>query len=112
MLITRAPRRTDQRIACASAFGCTDQSGLTTFAISSFAEGASPAIPRLLSIVAAISPATKVPCPCVSLTEPPTKLFVAAIRPASSGCERSMPVSITATRTGASSGSTLNASNA
>ena len=40
--------------------------------------------PGPLSVSAAISPATKVPCPCVSFTLPPTKLLAATMPPLSS----------------------------
>ncbi len=61
---------------------------------------------------AAIRPATNVPCPCVSTVgDPSTKLFDAAIRPRSSGCLPSTPESITATRTAASGGGSVHASN-
>ena len=44
-------------------------------------------MPRPLSTVAAISPATKVPCPVVSFAVPPTKLREATTCERSSGCE-------------------------
>ena len=90
------------RIARASAFGGIVPSGSTTFAITSLAGGAMPAMPAPLSAIAAISPATKVPWPNWSFIVPPTKLFDAAIRPRSSGWLASIPESITATRTGKS----------
>ena len=103
--MTRAPLSAAQRIAATSAFSGTEPSAATTLAISSCALNASPAIPTWLKGLAAISPATNVPWPCSSVYgEPPTKLFAATIRPANSGCEPSMPESITATRTGASVG--------
>ena len=86
MLITRAPFATAQRIAFASASTGIERCGPTTFAISSSAGGASPAMPTPSSVSAAIRPATKVPCPCVSTVGGPlTKLFAAAIRLCSSG---------------------------
>ena len=60
-----------------------------------------PAMPSALFIAAAISPATNVPCPCVSATDPPTKRARrATMRLARSGCVASMPESTTATFTG------------
>ena len=57
------------------------------------------------SSFAAISPATKVPCPSVSTYGlPPTKLLASAIWPAKSGSVLSMPESTIATFTGASVG--------
>ena len=62
---------------------------------------------------AAISPATNVPCPCVStVAGPGTKLLEAAIRPCSSGWVPSMPESITAILTAAKGGSSGQASKA
>ena len=112
MLITRAPRSTAQWIAFASASTEIVPLSATTFATSSSAPGASPAIPMLFSGSAPMIPATIVPCPRVSCALPPTKLLAAAIFGTRSGCERSMPESITATRTGASGGSWSQASNA
>ena len=60
-LITRAPWRTAQRIARASARGGIVPSSRTTFATTRRADGAMPAMPAELSAIAAISPATKVP---------------------------------------------------
>ena len=79
-LITRAPWSTAQWIALASASGEIVPSLRTTLATSSSAGKAMPAIPCSLFSAAAISPATKVPCPFVSLCqELPTKLVPAAI---------------------------------
>ena len=83
-LITRAPGATAHRIARASARGGIVPSARTTFATSSRAGGASPAMPAPLS-AAAISPATNVPCPCVSVDRAATKLCAATMRPSSSG---------------------------
>ena len=80
--MTRAPFATAQRIAFASASTGIDRCGPTTFAISSSAGGARPAIPTPSFVWAAIRPATNVPWPCVStVAGPATKLFAAAIRP-------------------------------
>ena len=101
-LITRAPWSTAQWIAADSASSEIVPSVSTTFAISSWAGKAIPAMPTPLFIAAAISPATKVPCPCSSVSAlPPTKLFESRIRPANSGWPPSIPESTTATRTGA-----------
>ena len=63
-------------------------------------------MPMLFVGFAAISPATNVPCPCSSVYgEPPTNDFAATTRPLNSGCEPSIPESITATLTGKSCGS-------
>ena len=67
-------------------------------------------MPVALSSSAAMIPATIVPCPRVSCAEPPTKLFASTTRRSRSGCPRSTPESITATRTGASGGSVCQAS--
>ena len=105
MLITRAPFLTAHWIAFTSASTSIRSSPLTTLATSSSADGAIPAIPIALSTPAAISPATKVPCPSLSTrAEPPTKLSASTILPANSGCVASIPESITATRTAASGG--------
>jgi hypothetical protein len=61
MLMMWAPFATAQRIAFASASTEMLRSAVTTFAISSSADGASPAIPSALFTAAAISPATNVP---------------------------------------------------
>ena len=112
MLITRAPFATAQRIALASASTGIERCGPTTFAIRSCAGGARPAMPMPSFVLAAIRPATNVPWPCVStVADPLTKLFAAAIRPRSSGCVPSTPESITATRTAASGGGSVHASN-
>ena len=103
-LITRAPLSAAQRIAFASSAGEIVPSDSTTFAISSCAGKAIPAIPSPLSVDAAMIPATKVPWPCRSVTSPPTKLCASAMRPANSGWPASIPESITATRTGPSAG--------
>ena len=104
-LRTRAPRSTAQRIACASASSEIERSGRTTFATSSSAGNAIPAIPWLLFSAAAISPATKVPCPTRSVVPlPPTKLRAPTILPANSGWVPSIPESMIPTRTGDSSG--------
>ena len=111
MLITRAPRSTAQRIACASASTGMERSPRTTLAMISSADGASPAMPIALSEPAPTMPATIVPWPWRSLTVPSTNERAATIRPTNSGWPRSIPESTTATRTGASGGSTLHASN-
>jgi hypothetical protein len=99
-LITRAPWPTAQRIAAVSASSGISRSERTTFAITSFAGNAMPAIPSPLFVAAAISPATKVPCPCSSVSAlPPTKLLAATTCPTRSGWPPSIPESITATRT-------------
>ena len=109
--MTRAPFATAQRIAFASASTGIDRCGPTTFAIRSSAGGARPAMPTPSFVSAAISPATNVPWPWVStVAGPATKLLAAAIRPRSSGCVPSMPESITATRTAASGGGSVQAS--
>ena len=88
----RAPFATAQRIALASASTGIDRCGPTTFATSSSAGGASPAIPMPSFVWAAIRPATNVPCPWVStVAGPGTKLLEAAIRPCSSGWVPSTP---------------------
>ena len=66
-----APFATAQRIALASASTGIDRCGPTTFATSSSAGGASPAIPMPSFVCAAIRPATNVPCPCVSTVAGP-----------------------------------------
>jgi hypothetical protein len=105
MLITCAPRCTAQRIAFASASMSIVPFALTTFATSSSTAGAMPAMPCSLFTVAAITPATNVPWPCVSCSAVvPTKLFQSAIRPWNSGWPPSMPESITATSTRGSTG--------
>ena len=105
MLMTRAPWSTDQRIAFASASIGIVRCGVTTFAMISCAEGNSPAIPTPSFTVAPISPATKVPCPCVSTVAlPPTKLRAAMMCFASSGWPPSIPESMIAIFTGASVG--------
>ena len=110
--MTRAPLATAQRIALASASTGIDRCGPTTFATSSSAAGASPAMPTPSFVCAAIRPATNVPWPWVStVAGPATKLFEAAIRPRSSGWVPSIPESITATLTAASGGSSIHASN-
>ncbi len=112
MLITCAPFLTAHVIACTSASTSIRSSSFTTFATSSSAEGAIPAMPTS-STPAAISPATNVPCPARStFAEPPTKLFAPTILSASSGCSPSMPESITATRTAGSNGSSSQKSKA
>ncbi len=112
-MITRAPWSTAQWIAADSASSEIVPSASTTFAIRSCAGKAIPAMPTPLSIEAAISPATKVPWPCSSVSAlPPTKLFASAIRPANSGWPPSIPESITATRTAGSSGGSSQVSNA
>ena len=109
--MTRAPFSTAQRIARASASIEIVRDFVTTFATSSSADGASPAMPIPLPTPAAMSPATNVPCPSVSVPAgPPTKLFAARILPASSACEASTPESITATGTGSSAGSVIHGS--
>ena len=111
--MTRAPFATAHLIARASASTGIERWGPTTFATRSCAGGARPAIPTPSFVRAAMSPATNVPCPCVStVAGPETKLFAAAMRPRSSGCSPSTPESITATRTGARGGSSTHASNA
>ena len=71
--MTRAPWSAAQRIASISPSVETLQSGCVTFAISSFALKASPAMPMPFVGFAAISPATKVPWPQVSVRHvPPT----------------------------------------
>jgi len=63
--------------------------------------------------VPAISPATIVPCPWLSMHAlPPTKLFDFAIRPLKSGSAQSTPESMIATFTGSSVGGSSQASNA
>ncbi len=85
-LITRAPLSTAQRIAFASASIEIVRDGVTTFATSSSADGARPAMPMPFPTPAAMRPATKVPWPSVSTpAEPPTKLRESRILPASSG---------------------------
>ena len=69
--MTRAPFATAQRIAFASASTGIDRCGPTTFATSSSAGGASPAMPMPSFVCAAIRPATNVPCPCVSTVAGP-----------------------------------------
>ena len=112
-LITLAPRFTAHLIARASAFGETvPSSSRTTFATSSRADGARPAIPAavvdrsrdLAGHEGAVALDVRVRAADEALR--------ATTRPCSSGCERSMPESITATRTGRSAESTLNASKA
>ncbi len=100
MLITRAPLRTAQRIAFASASMSIVPSAATTLATRSSTAGAMPAMPSSLFTVAAITPETNVPWPWVSCSaEVPTKLFQSAIRPWNSGWPPSIPESITATST-------------
>ena len=108
--MTRAPLSTAQRIARASASTAIVPAGDTTFATRSSAAGARPAMPVWLSSSAAMIPATIVPCPRVSWAVPPTKLRAIAMRRWRSGCMRSTPESITATRTGASGGGVSQAS--
>ena len=83
MLITCAPLR--DRPADRLGLAPRRRSGpssSTTFATSSSADGAIPAMPVALSTPAAIIPATKVPWPSVSTrAEPPTKLAASAICP-------------------------------
>ena len=110
MFTTRAPLSTAQWIARASAWTEIVPLGATTFATTSSAPGARPAMPTSLSSWAAMIPATIVPCPRVSWAVPPTKLLAIATCRARSGCPRSIPESITATRTGASGGGVSHAS--
>ena len=72
-LMTRAPWSTAQRIAATSAGSETSPSAATTFATIRRALNARPAMPIPFAGLAAISPATNVPCPCSSwYGEPPT----------------------------------------
>ena len=76
--------------------------------------GASPAIPIAVVRLAPRSARRRTSRGpgCRRVAEPPTKLRAAAIRPRSSGCLPSTPESITATRTRASGGGSVQASNA
>jgi hypothetical protein len=108
MLMTRAPLSTAQRIAFASASTGIARDFVTTFATSSSADGASPAIPMPLFTPAPMSPATKVPWPRVSVrAEPPTKLSASRIFPARSGWLASTPESMTATGIDSNEGSVI-----
>ncbi len=101
--MTRAPSSTAQRIARASASGEIVPSARTTLATSSRDGNATPAMPVPLLSAAAITPATKVPWPTVSLRgAESTKLSAAAMRFSNSGWVPSMPESMTATFTGSS----------
>ena len=84
-LITRAPESAAQRMARTSASSGIPPSGATTLATTSRADSAMPAMPSPFSTLAAISPATNVPCPDSSrVARPPTKDRVATMRPARS----------------------------
>ena len=79
-------------------------SAATTLATSSWDEKARPTTPAWFR-APAISPATIVPCPSLSMQAlPPTKLFSPAIWFSKSGSEQSTPESMTATFTGANGG--------
>ena len=113
MLITRAPRSTAQWMARASASGEIVPSARTILAIRSSTGKPTAAMPVPLFVAAAISPATKVPWPFVSVShELETKLRPSAIWLWRSGWPESMPESSTATRTFASVGTCAQASKA
>ena len=96
----------------ASALSGIVPSGATTLATSRWDDQARPTTPAV-SRVPAISPATIVPCPWLSMQGlPPTKLFDRAIWSCRSGSEQSTPESTIATFTGSSSGGPGHASNA
>ena len=73
---------------------------LLTFAAIREQFGHPPAMPRSLSVTAAATPETAVPCPALSRAEPdssgPAKLLCATTFAPRSGCPPSMPVSTTA----------------
>ena len=105
-LITRAPLSTRPANRLGLRLEQTERLPRTTFATSSWEPNAMPATPTPLFVWAAISPATSVPWPCVSVRAlPPTKLRYAAIFTANSGWVPSMPESITATLGPARAGS-------
>ena len=100
MLMTRAPLSTAQRIAFASASTGIVRDFVTTFATSSCADGARPAMPTPLSDSAPMRPATNVPCPSVSdRGGPADEALRVEDPPRRSGCVPSTPESMTATRT-------------
>ena len=111
--MTRAPRCTAQRMASASARSGIVPSAATTLATMSWEEYARPTTPASFS-APAISPATIVPCPWLSMHGlPPTKLFEAATWLAKSGSAQSTPESMSATLTGCRGGGAVGqASNA
>ena len=110
--MTRAPRLTAHLIAFASTAASMSPSAVATLATSSRAGNAMPATPSALSTSAAMRPATNVPWPSGSSADPPTKLLAATMLFVRSGWPRSMPVSMTATVTGSSSGRSAQKSNA
>ena len=102
-LTTRAPRATAQRIASATVSSVMtrlpSRSNQETFTGMTTTAGAAPLTPRALPAVAAMMPATCVPCPCSSLgsASPDPRSVPGISRPTRSGWPRSTPVSITAT---------------